>query len=123
SQASGGTDVNNMPFHFAAPYVLQWNINVERELGGGFLAQGGYTGSGSKKLPGVVAVNQALPGTGNVNARRPVQGWANIQSYNPYINSNYHSMIGKLERRFARGVSVLASYTYGHSIDGGGNNN
>ena len=123
SLASGSADVNNMPFDFHTPYVMQWNINVERELRGNFLAQAGYTGSGTKKLPGVVAVNQALPGTGNVNARRPVQGWANIQSYNPYIGATYHSLIGKLERRFARGVSLLASYTYAHSIDGGGNNN
>ncbi len=28
-------------------------------------------------------------------------------------------MLAKLERRFARCVSFLASYTYAHSIDGG----
>src|SRR5262249_51479041 len=32
-------------------------------------------------------------------------------------------MITKLERRFSKGMTVLVSYTYGHSIDGGGNNN
>ena len=32
-------------------------------------------------------------------------------------------MIAKLERRFTKGLSLLTSYTYGHSIDGGGNNN
>jgi len=92
-------------------------------LPGDFLFQAGYTGSGAKKLAGVVAVNQAFPGTGNVNARRPYFGWGNVQSYNQYIASTYNGMIAKLERRFSKGMTLLASYTYGHSIDGGGNNN
>ena len=123
SQASGSTDVNNWPFNTRTPYVLQWNINIQRELAGNFLAQVGYTGSGATKLAGVISENQPLPGSGNLNARRPYQGWGNIQSYNQYIASAYHGLIAKLERRFGRGMSLLTSYTYGHSIDGGGNNN
>ena len=123
SLASGVADVNNFPFAFPIPYVVQWNLNVQRELPGNFLAQVGYTGSEAHKLPGVIAVNQPLPGTGNVNARRPYQGYGNIQSYNPYINSTYNALLAKLERRFARGMALLASYTYGHSIDGGANQN
>jgi len=30
-------------------------------------------------------------------------------------------MVAKLERRFSKGLSLLASYTLGHSIDGDGN--
>lgn len=124
SLAGGGIfDVNNFPFDFPVPYVEQWNLNVEHQLPGNFLAQAGYTGSEAHKLPGVISENQPFPGTGNVNARRPYQGWANIQSYNTYINSTYNALIAKLERRFAQGMTMLASYTYGHSIDGGGNIN
>lgn len=121
--SSANLDVNNFPFDFRVPYVIQWNWNIERQFANHFVAQAGYTGSEAHKLPGVISENQAFPGTGNVNARRPYQGWANIQSYNPYINSTYNALIGKLERRFSRGMSMLASYTYGHSIDGGGNQN
>jgi hypothetical protein len=123
SFASGSTDVNNWPINNKLPYVLQWNINVERQLPGEFVFQVGYTGSGAKKMAGVVAVNQPFPGTGNVNARRPYFGWGNVQSYNQYIASTYNGMIAKLERRFSKGMTLLASYTFGHSIDGGGNNN
>jgi hypothetical protein len=122
-QASGSTDVNNFPFNFPIPYVIQWNLNVERDLGRNFVAQVGYTGSEAHKLPGVLNENQPFPGTGNVNARRPYQGFGNIQSYNPYINSKYDALIAKLERRFAKGMTLLAAYTYAHSIDGGANNN
>ena len=124
SLAGGGVpDVNNFPFNFPIPYVIQWNLNIQRQLAGNFVAQVGYTGSEAHKLPGVINENQPFPGTGSVNARRPVKGYANIQSYNPYINSKYNALIGRLERRFAKGLTMLASYTYGHSIDGGGNNN
>lgn len=121
--SGGSTDVNTYPTEFPIPYVIQWNLNVQRELAGNLVAQVGYTGSEAHKLPGVVNVNQPLPGTGNVNARRPYQGFANIQVYGPFINSTYNALLAKLERRFAKGMSLLASYTYGHSIDGGGNNN
>jgi hypothetical protein len=121
--ASGSTDVNNWPINNKLPYVLQWNLNVEYQLPKEFVLQVGYTGSAAKKMAGVVAVNQPFPGTGNVNARRPYFGWGNVQSYNQYIASTYEGMIAKLERRFSKGMTLLASYTYGHSIDGGGNNN
>ena len=120
---SDSTDVRSFPFDFPLPYVIQWNLNVQRELGGNFLAQIGYTGSEAHKLPGVINVNQPFPGTGAVNARRPYKGFANINLYDPYINSKYNALLAKLERRFAKGMTMLASYTYGHSIDGGGNQN
>lgn len=122
SFASGSTNVNSFPFDFATPYVVQWNLNVQHQLGE-FVAQVGYTGSEAHKLPIVAKVNQPYPGTGSVNSRRPYQGIGNIFFYSPQDNSTYHALIAKLERRFARGFSLLASYTYGHSIDGGGNQN
>jgi len=123
SLASGSSTVNSYPFNFAVPYVEQWNINIERQLPGSFLAQVGYTGSEAHKLPLVVNVNQAVPGPGSVNSRRPYQGFGDIEFYGPLDNSTYNALIAKLERRFTKGLSLLASYTYGHSIDGGGGNN
>ena len=32
-------------------------------------------------------------------------------------SSVYHGLLGRLERRFSGGLSLLASYTYGHAID------
>ncbi|MEO7144996.1 MAG: TonB-dependent receptor, partial [Bryobacteraceae bacterium] len=123
SLASGSATVNSYPFNFPIPYVIQWNLNVERQLPGSFVAQVGYTGSEAHKLPVLVNVNQAVPGAGSVNSRRPYQGFGDIEFYGPLDNSNYHALIAKLERRFSKGLSLLASYTYGHSIDGGGNQN
>ena len=123
SLASGSADVNSFPFDFPAPYVTQWNLNVQRDLGHNLVAQLSYTGSQAHKMPEVVNVNQAFPGTGDVNARRPYKGFSNIQFYGPLVNSNYNALLAKLERRFSAGVSMLTSYTYGHSIDDGRSGN
>ncbi len=121
--AATGFNVNStvysFPFNFAIPYVEQWNVNVERQFAGSFLAQVGYTGSEGHKLPALLNFNQAIPGAGAVNSRRPYQGVGNIQMYGPFYNSTYDALIAKLERRFSKGLSLLTSYTYGHSIDGG----
>ncbi|MBI3683546.1 MAG: TonB-dependent receptor [Acidobacteria bacterium] len=114
---------NSFPEDSPLPYVLQWNLNVQQELPGQFLFQLGYTGSGAHKLYYPLNMNQPPPGTGNVDARRPIRGVGNVFSYAPLFNSTYHALLAKVERRFSGGFNLLASYTYGHSIDGGSSNN
>jgi hypothetical protein len=124
--ASGNTSLISFPFDLPLPYVVQWTLNVQRQFGAGFVAQVGYTGSEAHKLAGGTNVNQAYPGDGDVNARRPYPGFSNITVRGPRVSSNYHALVGQLERRFNNGFNILASYTYGHSIDngsGGGDQN
>ena len=118
---NANTTVYTQPFDYPTSYVEQWNLNVQRQLGGDFVAQVGYTGSAAHKLLFPINMNQAYPGAGTVNSRRPYQGVGNITYYAPLINSTYHALIAKLEKRFAKGLGLLASYTVGHSIDGEGN--
>ena len=118
---NANTTVYSEPFDYLTPYVEQWNFNIERQLPGDWLAQVGYTGSEAHKLYYPTNQNQAFPGTGSVNSRRPYQGVGNINFYAPLINSTYNALVAKLEKRFSKGLSALASYTFGHSIDGEGN--
>jgi hypothetical protein len=120
---TANTTVNSFPFNFPTAYVEQWNANIERQLPAKFVLQLGYTGSEAHKLTILPNANQAFPGTGAVNSRRPYQGVGNINFYSPVVNSHYNALISKLERRFSGGLSMLVSYTYGHSLDGGGNVN
>src|SRR5438270_13146960 len=41
SLASGSADVNNWPINNKLPYVLQWNVNIERQLPSEFVMQVG----------------------------------------------------------------------------------
>jgi hypothetical protein len=112
-------EVNSVPKDSPLPYILQWNFNVQQELPGRFVLQLGYTGSGGRKLYYTANVNQPLPGPGNVDARRPIQGFSGIFNWAPVFKSNYNAFTTQLDRRFSNGFSLLASYTYGHSIDDG----
>jgi len=112
-------EVNSVPKDSPLPYILQWNLNVQRELPANFVLQVGYTGSGGRKLYYTNNVNQPFPGAGNVDARRPIQGYSGIFLWAPLFKSSYHALTAQLDRRFANGFSLLAAYTYGHSIDDG----
>ncbi len=116
-------EVISFPRNFRTSYTLQWNLNVQQELPGKIVAQVGYTGSGARKLYFVNNVNIPPPGPGNVETRRPIPGVGGVFYYAPVVSSSYNALLAKAERRFSNGYSLLASYTWGHSIDNGASNN
>jgi hypothetical protein len=112
-------EVNSVPKDSPLPYILQWNFNLQQELPSKFVLQLGYTGSGGRKLYYTNNINQPFPGAGAVDARRPIQGFSGIFQWAPLFKSSYNAFTTQLDRRFSNGFSLLASYTYGHSIDDG----
>jgi hypothetical protein len=78
-----------------------------------------YVGSSSHDLYFPNQVDSPIPGPGSVQARRPIPGYSAIYAYAPLVSSNYNSFQAQLERRFAAGFSILAAYTWSHSIDNG----
>ncbi|MCI0746954.1 MAG: hypothetical protein L0Y58_16245, partial [Verrucomicrobia subdivision 3 bacterium] len=110
------------PF-FAAPYVQQWNLNVQREIVPSYVVTVAYVGTKGTRLPIRRELNPALyrPGAtvGNTNARRIYSpDYASIISYENVINSTYHALQFTLNKRFSKGFTLLASYSYSKSIDG-----
>jgi hypothetical protein len=109
--------VNSYPKYAPTPYVQQWNFSVQRELRGGFSAQVSYVGSSSHDLYMQNNVDQPLPGAGAIQARRPLTAYSAINAYDPYVSAHYDSLQSQLERRFRKGLTLLAAYTWSHSID------
>jgi hypothetical protein len=62
-------------------------------------------------------INQAIPGPGPVVPRRPYPNLGDGTAVGPWGNSVYNSLQTSFERRFSKGLSVLAAWTWGHSID------
>lgn len=116
-------EVNSYPREYRTPYVIQWNFNLEREVFANTVLQVGYTGSGARKLYFPLDMNRPLPGAGAINPRRPFRGYVGILNYAPLVRSSYNALVARLERRFSAGWTLLASYTYGHSLDNGRNQN
>ncbi|MGH9661113.1 MAG: hypothetical protein ACRD96_21375, partial [Bryobacteraceae bacterium] len=107
----------------AAPYDQQWNFNIQRELAPDYLLTVAYVGGKGTRLPIRNELNPALFRAGatlaNIDARRIfAPTFVSITSYQTVINSTYNALQVSLNKRFSRGFTLLASYTWGRSIDG-----
>lgn len=104
-----------------SPYIQQFNLNVQRELVKDFSIQVAYVGKLGRKLLMGVSTNPALfaPGAtvGNINSRRMVQGFGNLQNIASRANSTYHGFQFEATKRMSRGFSVQTAYTYSKSLD------
>ncbi len=107
---------------FRNGYMQQWNFNIQREFAGSWLGTAAYVGSKGNHLFNQLERNPAIyrvgATAGNTNARRIyAPAFANVNSQQSTGNSIYHSMQLSLNRRFTRGFSLLASYTWSKLID------
>ncbi|MDQ2946173.1 MAG: carboxypeptidase-like regulatory domain-containing protein [Acidobacteriota bacterium] len=107
-----------------SPYVQQYNLAVQQQIGAQMNIQVAYVGNTSRKLYLQRDANTPtyIPGgstAANVNARRPyLPGkFSAIYETEAAANASYNSLQATFTRRFARGFSVLANYTFSKSID------
>ena len=104
------------------PYVQAWNLTLERQLPGGWVARASYAGSKGTALVSGRDMNAPLPdakaSTATTNQRRPLYPYyASMVLVEPAGNSIYHSGQWTFEKRFSRGYTVLANYTFAKTID------
>jgi len=105
-----------------APISYQYNLSVQREVVAGQLVEIGYIGNVSHNLTANdFSLNQVRPelmGGGNAQLRRPFPQFSNVSWINPAIgNSTYHAGFLRTERRFSKGLSFLAHYTFSKFLD------
>jgi hypothetical protein len=104
------------------PYVIQWLVNVQRQLTPDLLLEFGYMGNIGRKLERLRGTNEPRLRTGpedtsSVQSRRPFPVYGIIQQVDGVVNSNYNAFNAKLQHRFSRGFTLLAAYTFSKSID------
>ncbi|MFN7923306.1 MAG: carboxypeptidase regulatory-like domain-containing protein [Bryobacteraceae bacterium] len=109
-------NINGRPYDFPAAYSQQWNLTLDRQIGG-LHVEAAYVGNKANKLMANRNINQPLPGPGSVNNRRIFPGWGSITFQEPRGNSIYHALQTKLEKRFSRGHMFLLSHTWAKAID------
>lgn len=107
---------------FQGPYVQNWNLTLEREVGLGFVGRASYAASKGTRLGIVREGNAAIyaPGvtTATTNQRRPyAPGLGNLSLIDPTSNSTYHAMQLTADRRFSKGFSLLMNYQWAKAID------
>lgn len=127
-----GIDINQR-----TSYSIQFNANIQRELAKDLVVEAGYVGTLGIKLEQNVQPNNAQPGLGAVDPRRPYLGvqYAPGTQFPPYITvvgnsvpmgfinylphsaqSNYHALVLRVEKRYNNGFSLLNSYTFSKAI-------
>ncbi len=103
---------------FRNAIVQQWNLNVQQEFAGSYLATIAYVGSKGNHLFRQYQTNPARPGAGAVDARRIyAPDFGPITTFSSTANSTYHAMQLSLNKRFNRGFTLLASYTWSKFMD------
>ena len=108
--------------HLVTPYMQQWHLSTQYELPGNTVFEVTYAGSRGLKQYIYLNGNQALPDPSPnpppLDDRRPFKaidgfiGW-----FKSGGQSNYNSLQLRAEKRFSRGLSFLASYTWAHALD------
>ncbi len=115
------------PTYTMTPSTQSWSFDIERQLSPTTLLTLEYKGSISTHLDGYVDLNTPTPGPGDLDPRRPYQGFQSIVTQMSGFTGTYHSGMIRLEKRMSRGLTFLGSYawskdldqTYGTASDGG----
>lgn len=101
--------------------VSSWFFSVQRELASDLLLDVAYVGNEAKNLIVINDQNEARPNRVGENlsiqARRPNQAFSSISTIFPFGFSSYHALQIKVEKRAARDLYLLNSFTWSKSID------
>ena len=111
---------------FRTPLLMSWNVSLERQVATDWVFRIAYIGNKGKYFFGAAEnsreINPAIyvPGAStvaNTQARRPYQDYSRIGLYESTNTSKYNSMQLNAEKRFGKGLSMLASYTFSRKMD------
>lgn len=96
-------------------YVQSWSLTLEKQLQSGILLSGAYVGSKGTHLSTLGNINEAPPGPGSIQPRRPFPRFVG-PAFENYGASNYHSLQLKAEKQFDTGLGFLMGYTYSKGL-------
>jgi len=112
------------------PYVQTYNLGVQWSFANDWMLDVGYVGSVGRKFPRLFSFNQAAsPGLAGLYAAGslggplfPAFGDLPAPGLGSFLmesnsNSSYNSLQVTVNKRLSKGLQVLFSYTYSHSLD------
>jgi hypothetical protein len=132
-----------VPPNLKTPETMQWNLVVQHQLGNDWLVSATYVGSESEHLWDSYQVNPAvyIPGTcqaGQYGLKAPgpcstpanyfgrrtftlagyqdASAFGYVDSFDSGATSSYNGLLLQVEKRFSKGFSAFANYTWSHCI-------
>jgi hypothetical protein len=143
-QFADSQQVFALPKQLKPPYIHQWNLSVQKQVGTDWLVTANYLGNSEMHIMSSAEGNQAvyLPAasctlagrlyspcssTANTAQRRvlslqnPIDGpkYANIVLIDDGGTRNFNGLLLSVQRRPTAGITIQANYTLGHCIDYG----
>jgi hypothetical protein len=108
SAPSGLTAYPGFDPHLKVPRTYQWNLALQQSLGANQSLSLTYVGAGGRKL---------LRQENYVIAAGVNPTFSNILFQTNSGESSYNALQAQFQKRLSKRLEILASYTYGHSID------
>lgn len=124
-----GATLSGVRPNAAYPYVMEYNLTLEQQLGRSWGARVAYVGSQSRRFFLSRDINEPayVPGaavtSAGLNARRPYEPTPSTFVFGQIVqnadanNANYNALQLTLTHQFEHNFSVLASYVWSKSMD------
>jgi len=126
SALAGTAELEGIQYNPDQPYMMKWNLNIQREIFNNTTIEAGYTGTRAVHLLRVIHTNgreafinsngrlQVLPTT---PLRQPNFGRMRLRLTDS--TSDYHGLTTSFNRRLNSGLQVQVSYTFSKALDDG----
>ena len=128
-----GSGNNFVNIHLKTPFIYQYNLSVQRQVGNGLMAEIGYAGSSSHKLLTWVDQNPMILGTTTrllnqqllqVNPSADPNTFGYMPTFDGLNRANYNGLLTSLTKRgtdvpILGNVFFTAAYTWSHNMDNG----
>jgi carboxypeptidase family protein len=106
-------------------YLDAWNFAVQQQIGNEIALEIAYVGNVGRRIFWNENPNLAIPGPGAADPRRPYfarLGWNQNPTLRSHLGrSGYNALQTKIDKRFSKGYSLLASFTWQNGMDFGTN--
>lgn len=117
----GGNSVFFVDPNLHTPYVYQYNLSIQQQLPGNFMAEVTYLGYDAHGLTGLVDVNPFILGTNTRVLDQQADNFAYLDEFQNIGKANYNAGEFKLRRNTGSGTWGSAFFTFGytwsHEID------
>ncbi len=95
-----------------------WGLSIQREIRRNLSIDLGYQGSHTSNRLETVSVNDARPGTGPRQARRPFPQLQDVWVTTPSVDATYNGLEVKVQKRpGSDGIYLLAAFTWSKGLD------
>lgn len=117
--ALNGQGVNYNQYHTPLPENLQWNLDVQRQLGHDYSIDVAYVGNHGYHLSFPVDLDQVpenLLGPNDIN-NKPYPLYQSVTGSTNNAVSNYNALQAQMTKRLRNGFQFNVNYTWSHFLD------